>query len=81
MADERISGINGIDVEQWMLNMYGTEIAWKESEVYEEYRKGKFDSEWDNLDSYEALEDWCRLMMIGILGKEVAMQKYPEMFI
>lgn len=81
MVTERISRIDGIEVGQWMRNMYGTEIVWKEAEVYEEYRKGKFDSEWDNLDSYEALEDWCRLMMMGILGKEVAMSKYPEMYI
>jgi hypothetical protein len=80
MITERIPRIDDIDMKRWTEANVGTSTIWKESEVYEIFKSGTLD-EWADFCTYEDLEVWCRLMMASILGKEVAMNKYPEMWL
>ncbi len=72
MAAERISRIDDIETKQWMQGMSSTHTTWTEEEVYNEFI---------NNDTTVFTEDWCKLMMVIVLGKKVAMAKYPEMYV
>lgn len=69
------------DPRAWMEANRNTTIIWKEEDVYNVYKSSNEDDGWNDLQDADTTEQWCRVMMAGILGTDKAKEKYPELYI